>query len=260
MRHLPKAGEQQANATPAPSVPSLQTGGTIAAIIPRDIEQVFRLATAISKSGLAPQDMRDPEKLVVAIMHGLEIGLPPMQAVQRIAIIGGRPAIWGDAIPALLWAKGFQIIETISDGVAECTVVRPNGSRITRTFSTADAQRAGLLGKAGPWRQYPQRMLQMRARGYACRDGAADALSGLYIAEELIDVTPHEKPAASVATPVDTEAERANKLASLKKLIGTDAATMATICQHFSVETLDDLAGQQIERAICGLKARARRT
>ena len=37
-------------------------------------------------------------------------------------------------------------------------------------------------------------MLQMRARGYACRDGAADVLSGLYLAEEIQhparDVTP----------------------------------------------------------------------
>lgn len=165
----------------------LRTGNAIQAIIPQDVEQVFRLATAISKSGLAPSTMKDPEKLVVAIMHGLEIGLPPMQAVQRIAVINGRPAIWGDALPALILSKGFKLIEGVTDGVATCTVVRPDGDRITRTFSEADAKKAGLLGKPGPWQQYPNRMLQMRARGYACRDGAADALSGLYVAEELAD-------------------------------------------------------------------------
>ena len=169
------------------AVVPLRSGSAIQAIIPQDVEQVFRLATAISKSGLAPSTMKDPEKLVVAIMHGLEIGLPPMQAVQRIAVINGRPAIWGDALPALILSKGFKLIEGVADGVATCTVVRPDGERITRTFSEADAKKAGLLGKPGPWQQYPNRMLQMRARGYACRDGAADALSGLYVAEELAD-------------------------------------------------------------------------
>ena len=165
----------------------LRTGNAIQAIIPQDVEQVFRLATAIAKSGLAPSTMKDPEKLVVAIMHGLEIGLPPMQAVQKIAVINGRPALWGDAVPALLWSRGFKLHETVKDGVATCKVTRPDGSEIERTFSEADAKKAGLLGKPGPWQQFPNRMLAMRARAFAARDGAADALSGLYVAEELVD-------------------------------------------------------------------------
>lgn len=181
----------------------LKGGGAIAPIIPQDIEQVFRLATAISKSGLAPSTMKDPEKIVVAIMHGMEIGLLPLQSVQKIALINGRPAIWGDALPALLWARGFKIEESVADCVATCTVIRPDGSRITRTFSEAEAKKAGLLGKPGPWQQFPQRMLAMRARGFACRDGAADVLSGLYVAEELadspeaIDITPKRKSSSA---------------------------------------------------------------
>jgi hypothetical protein len=185
------------------AVVPLRTGNAIQAIIPQDVEQVFRLATAISKSGLAPSTMKDPEKLVVAIMHGLEIGLPPMQAVQKIAVINGRPALWGDAVPALLWSKGFKIEEGVADGIATCTVIRPDGTRITRTFTEAEAKKAGLLGKPGPWQQFPQRMLAMRARAFAARDGAADALSGLYVAEELadspetIDATPKRKSSSA---------------------------------------------------------------
>lgn len=181
------------------AVVPLKTGNAIKAIIPEDVEQVFRLAQAISKSGLAPSTMKDPEKLLVAIMHGLEVGLPPMQAVQRIAVINGRPAIWGDALPALLWSRNFKIDEWIDGGVAHCKVTRPDGTAIVRSFSDQDAKKAGLLGKPGPWQQYPDRMKQMRARGFACRDGAADALSGLYVAEELVDapemvdVTPKRK-------------------------------------------------------------------
>ena len=50
--------------------------------------------------------------------------------------------------------------------------------------------------------QYPDRMLQMRARGLACRDGAPDVLSGLYLAEEtqeMHDITPSKRKSSGAA-------------------------------------------------------------
>lgn len=181
--------EQKSTAVVVP----LKAGGRVSGIIPQTIEETFRLAQAIAKSGLAPRGMDKPESIMVAIMHGAEIGLPPMQSLQRIAVVNGRPTVWGDGLPALLWARGFSIQERIEESTAFCTVIRPGGEAITRSFSVADAKKAGLWGKAGPWTQYPDRMLQMRARGFACRDGAADVLGGLYIteeAEDIIDVSP----------------------------------------------------------------------
>lgn len=173
------------------NVVALRTGGAITGIIPQSIEEVFRVATAVAKSGLAPNGMNTAEKLTVAIMHGMEIGLPPMQAIQRIAVVNGRPTVWGDAIPALLQSRGFKIRELMllsgDHRTAVCEVIRPDGEQIERKFSVADAKTAGLWGKAGPWKQYPDRMLQMRARGYAARDGAADVLAGLYLREEMED-------------------------------------------------------------------------
>lgn len=173
---------------------ALRTGGNIAGIIPTSIEEVFRLASAIAASGLAPSGMNTAEKLTVAILHGLEIGIPPMMAINKIAVVNGRPTLWGDAIPALLWSKGFKLREEIGAGpggrFAECTVIRPNGEVITRSFTENDAKVAGLWGRQGPWKQYPDRMLQMRARGLASRDGAPDVLSGIYLAEEEQDIEP----------------------------------------------------------------------
>lgn len=79
----------------------------------------------------------------------------------------------------------------------------------TGVFSVADAKTAGLWGKQGPWKQFPDRMLQMRARGFAARDGAADVLGGLYLREEvdetaaMKDVTPRETvtPGAKALPP-----------------------------------------------------------
>lgn len=191
------------------NVVPLKAGGPILGIVPQNIDEIFRLASGIAKSGLAPADMSTPEKVMVAIMTGLEIGLPPMFAIQKIAVINGRPSLWGDAIPALLYAKGFKLNERFEgEGdkrVAICEVTRPTGEKIERRFSVADAQKAGLWqaapkvkrrGKDGsfyekdndsPWYRFSDRMLQMRARGFAARDGAADVLGGLYIREELDD-------------------------------------------------------------------------
>lgn len=156
-------------------------------------EDAFRFATAVAASGLAPAAFKTPEQILIAVQFGAELGLMPMQALQSIAVVNNRPTLWGDAIPALLWANGFAIEEEPIEGGWRCTIIRPTGQRIARTFTEADAKAAGLLSKPGPWSQYRGRMLQMRARAFAARDGAADVLRGLKVQEEMIDVTPHRQ-------------------------------------------------------------------
>ena len=172
-------------------------------IVPQNIEEAFRLAGGIAQSGLAPKDMATPEKVLVAIMTGMELGLPPMFAVQKIAVINGRPSLWGDAIPALLYARGFKLREWTDGDTAHCEVTRPTGEKIVRTFSDADAKAAGLLGKTGPWTQYRGRMRQMRARGFAARDGAADVLGGLYLREEVEEVSMRDVTPPAEAAPLE---------------------------------------------------------
>lgn len=171
--------------------PAVQSGGTISAMIPTDIDQAFRLANAIALSGMTPKAYgNDPNKVFVGILAGAEVGLAPFQALQSIAVINGNPAIWGDGALALVQASGLlEDIEETDDGTtATCRVVRRGKETpIVRTFSDEDAKRAGLLGKAGPWTQYRPRMRQMRARSWALRDGFADVLKGLHIAEEVRD-------------------------------------------------------------------------
>ena len=158
----------------------------------RTFDDAARFAKVVFDSGLAPHGFNSPQAVMVALQAGMEVGLPPMQAVQSVAVINGRPCMWGDAIPALLWAAGFDIEETMSeDGtVATCTITRPNGRKITRTFSVDDAKAAGLMDKTGPWKQYRRRMQQMRARSLASRDGAADVLRGMILREEAEDIGP----------------------------------------------------------------------
>ena len=241
----------------------LRAGGKVTAIIPQSVEEVFRLATAIAKSGLAPSTMRTAEQITIAIMHGAEIGLPPMQAVQRIAVVNGRPTIWGDAVPALLLSRGFKLDERVAgDGderAAVCLVIRPDKSMIERRFSVADAKAAGLWGKIGPWKSYPDRMLQMRARGFAARDGAADVLAGLYIAEEVqdIDVTPRRKSSAECKRDgtdkrleqIRGEIAAAKTVGDIDRIEANHEADIATMATRWAEIVNDELAARREDLA-----------
>jgi hypothetical protein len=176
-------------------------------------DDAFRFASMVAKSDFAPKDFRGkPESCLLAIQHGSEIGLSPMQSLQSIAVINGRPSIWGDAALAVVSASAVceYVTEEIEEGkdgealVAICTAKRRGYPKPTVSrFSVADAKKAGLWGKSGPWTQYPRRMLQLRARGFALRDAFPDVLKGLVTAEEAQDYPANEpaKEAAKPATP-----------------------------------------------------------
>ena len=165
-------------------------------------DDAFRFAKMVAASDFAPKDFRGkPESCLLAIQHGSEIGLSPMQSLQNIACINGRPAIWGDAALALCLASPVcdgihELIEGEGDNMtAVCKTSRKGkDANVVARFSVADAKKAGLWGKSGPWTQYPRRMLQLRARGFALRDAFPDVLKGLVTAEEAQDY-PATEPA-----------------------------------------------------------------
>jgi hypothetical protein len=202
---------------PAAPKPQIMAGGQVAALIPQSLDEAFRVANAVALSGLAPRGMDKPEQVLVAIMAGAELGLAPFQAVQSFAVVNNRPSIWGDAIPALLWSRGFKLKEWFDNEdeptKAICRITRPDGEEIERTYSVGDAKKAGLLGKQGPWQTNQKRMLQMRARAFAARDGAADVLRGVQVREEVEDyqpirnVTPRPK-ASQVRRPIPRRPRR----------------------------------------------------
>lgn len=171
-----------------------------AIIDPKSMPELMEFATAMSKSGLVPNDYQGkPNNIVVAVQWGSEIGLAPMQALQNISVINGRATVWGDSALALVAAhKKFLGIEEKFEGdTAVCILKRllDNGEvqETRREFSIPMAKQANLWGKKGPWTQYPNRMLQMRARGFALRDSFPDALKGMITTEEAYDIPPEEK-------------------------------------------------------------------
>ena len=184
-------------------------------LVPTNAEELSKLAENFANSNLVPLSyQKKPLDCYVAIQCGMSMGLNPFQSLQNIAVINGRPTVWGDALIGLVRrhpdCKGIK--ETIDgegdDRTATCTVKRMQGGEIeeiTTTFSWKDAKNANLTTR-GPWKSYPDRMLQMRARGFALRDAFSDAMAGVITREEAEDY-----PEMKVVNEPETKSEEQTK-------------------------------------------------
>ncbi|RME85154.1 MAG: hypothetical protein D6771_03580, partial [Zetaproteobacteria bacterium] len=179
---------------------------------PRSLGEVYRMAQILAGSAFVPQQYRGRiEDVMAAILYGLEVGLSPMAALQNIAVVNGKPALFGDGLLAVAMSHPqFAGYEDWFEGegddlTAYCKVVRRGVGEIVRSFSVRDAKLAGLWGKKGPWQNYPKRMLLMRARSWALRDAFPDALRGVIAYEEAQDI-----PVEGEAKVVDVRLPQAN--------------------------------------------------
>lgn len=215
---------------------------------PANLHEALEMAGVLCKSSLIPKDFQgNAGNVLVAIQWGMELGLAPMQALQSIAVINGRPSLWGDAVIAL--CKAHPVCEWVreyeEDGVAVCvTQRRGDPEPVERRFSMDDAKRAGLLGKAGPWTQYPRRMMQMRARSWCLRDAYPDLLRGMAVAEEQQDrVIVNEVPAPAPSTASRTEAIK-TRMKQITRDNSRDVSTLHAVLRDG--ENLDADTGEVI--------------
>lgn len=216
---------------------------------PRTFEQALMFADYLANSTLVPKDfIGKPGNCLVAMQWGAEIGLKPLQAMQNIAVINGRPNLWGDAVIALVRSSPLckYVIEEDDGQTATCRTWRVGApaEQIER-FGMDDAKTAGLLGKQGPWTQYPKRMRKMRARAFLLRDVYADVLKGLPVAEESMDMPPTERymgaaeevaPAAQPALPGYPEAGFTKNLPQWRSVVESGRKTAADLLAMLSTK------------------------
>lgn len=200
---------------------------------PKSTAEAMELAKTLASSQLIPKAFQQrPGDVFVAMMWSHSLGIPIVQGLQGIAVINGKPSLYGDALLAVCMGSGqmADIEETVTGSAdnltATCKVTRRGKpTPVVSTFSMADARAAGLLGKPGPWKQYTSRMLKMRARAFALRDAFPDVLSGIASAEEMQDVegTATEKATENVAEQVAKMPRRRSKLPVQAPKDGTEA-------------------------------------
>ena len=189
---------------------------------PTNLTEAMDFAKVISQSPMVPDAYRNqPANVLVAVQWGYELGLAPMQALQNISVINGKPSIWGDSMLALVKAHpAFRGIKEYMDGeVAVCIVKRAlrDGEieETKKTFSMVEARHAKLTGKGGAWQNYPNRMLQLRARGFALRDSFPDAIKGLITVEEARDYDAAEKRPAEKAVQAPSVASEGDTIENI---------------------------------------------
>ena len=218
------------------TLPTLQAGKPSFSLAPRDLDQALKFADIMAKSSIIPKDFAgNPGNILVAVQWGMELGLQPMQAMQNIAVINGRPSLWGDAVIGLVRSSPLceYVIEEQTESQSICRVKRRGEQEQIRIFTDEDAKKANLLGKAGPWTQYPKRMRQMRARSWALRDVFPDVLRGMPIAEELMDVVEKDitpaHPVQKQLPPAYPQTDFDTNLPSWAKLIASGKRTPEAI-------------------------------
>lgn len=174
-------------------------------IIPRTLDEVARMAKMAHASGLAR--VASPEAAGVILLTGAELGLSPMQSLRGIYVIDGKPVLSADLMVAVVKRSDVCVYwRTVESTDTSCTVEtqrdrEPAPAR--KTWTRADAERAGLLGKK-PWQQYPSDMLRHRAAAALAREVYPDLLLGLYTPDEIEPIA--DAPGEAI-TEIDAPAQ-----------------------------------------------------
>ena len=123
---------------------------------PVTLDEAMRFSDMLSKSQMVPKAYQNkPEDVLVAIQWGRELGLAPLQALQNIACINGKPSVYGDAAMALVQAsavcdgvdESFEGTEGTGEYAAVCIARRKGRNPVIVRFSVNDAKRAGLWAR-----------------------------------------------------------------------------------------------------------------
>lgn len=228
-------------------------------MIAKTLDDAIKISEIIANSGVCPTAYKGKAgDVLVAMQMGAELGLKPMQALQNIAVINGRPSVWGDAMLAICrQSSQFEYIQETYDPREvsyTCIIKRRNEPEFKWTFSQKDAEQAALWTKVGPWKQYPKRMLQMRARGFALRDSFPDLLRGILISEEAEDY-PSEKSIErpyNVATVVEGKVENIGpetinqeQLEILQLKLEQSKSDVPKFLKHYGLENLEAVTSSQ---------------
>jgi hypothetical protein len=172
--------------------------GFALAICAQTADQAMPIAQMLAKSELVPKAFQGhPSDIIIAGAMGQRLGLDVFTAMQSLAVVNGKPELYGDAMLGICQSRpdwrGMQVDWSGEGDTLTCTVVVKRAladgttTPTVGTFSVADAKKAGLWTKQGPWSNYPRRMLELRARAFALRGAFADALAGFHAREEIED-------------------------------------------------------------------------
>jgi len=190
----------------APNLPQPAAGVTALQVWVETAQAAGQLVASIVDTPFFPralwpkQTSTDPEKEekrraqaiangTGALIYGAELGLTPMNALNEVFVIHGRPSIYANTMVALIQAAGHEVW-TVSISDTECTVhgQRAGSSHVEPvTFTIGDAKRAGYVANNEKYTKDPKAMLYARAVSICCKRVAPEVLKGIPSFEEVTD-------------------------------------------------------------------------
>jgi hypothetical protein len=167
------------------------------AIIPKDMDEINRLATGLAKSSVIPRSLQGkPVDIATVILKGLELNLTPMQALAEIALIQGKPVMSAACIAGLCArspvCEYIRLVESDNEK-ALYRAKRAGVPEVTLAYTVDDARVAGLLTKDN-WKKHRKAMLRARAKAAICREVFPELAMGIYDPDEAQEFarTPEE--------------------------------------------------------------------
>ncbi|QNQ90739.1 hypothetical protein GP475_08875 [Corynebacterium poyangense] len=171
------------------------------------MQSAHQLATGLCATQMVPSTYRDkPDDGAAAILYGAELGLKPLQALQQIFVVRGKPAIYARTMVALLKAKGYTF-STVEDTPEAVTVrgTSPSGETEEARWTLERAKRAGYTKSNEKYQTDPQAMLYAKAASEVCRKLAPDVLLGVTYSAEELELEPAPVRATARRVVRDTE-------------------------------------------------------
>jgi hypothetical protein len=136
-----------------------------------DIDQAWRMANALSQSSLLPDALRNKSADVFTmILYGQDLGLSPMQSIQGIYVVKGKPMLAAQTWIALTRRAGHRL-SVVEHTAEKCTVEitrGDTGEKHVETFTIEDARTAKLTSN-DTYTKHPKRMLLARAVSNGCK-------------------------------------------------------------------------------------------
>lgn len=162
-------------------------------------EALTVIATKLASTPFVPTAYRgQPESVLAAMMYGREIGLGPMQALQKIHMIDGKPAMAADLMLSQMRKGGVVILasESTSERAWINARRKDTGEQAEVEWTIEEARQVPAkernqqitLAEKGTWKAYPSDMLWARCVGRLARRLGSDLLGGMvYSSEEVAD-------------------------------------------------------------------------
>ena len=115
----------------------MQVSNTNRGFAPTTLAEAVQFSEMLASSSMVPRAYQGkPQDVLVCVQWGYEMGLAPMQALQNIAVINGKPSVYGDAAMALVQASAVcEDVEEYFEGegtvnpVAVCVAKRKGATR-----------------------------------------------------------------------------------------------------------------------------------